>query len=412
VERLTVTARAPGKSEPETFQTDDAQQQLLFLPSTKLELELLSSQPLESARVAISGADSAPDLERLDERRYRMTWEMQEAVTFEVQLVGNSGLNSKPHFLTIGLLNDRPPRLTLRSSGVGRRVTPVARIPLHLRAIDDFGVVQLSLDLEATRIVDSKPVTAEHQPLKETFEAAEGQKLSTDLERTPQVELKEFDLIPGVTVRIRGKAGDACVMGPQSAESRWLAFQVVSAEELFFEILTRQREQRNRFGKALETAKGQLDSLNALAAANEAGQMIRVHQGIVRQVWQVAGQLDGTLQEMTLNDLGSAAARDLLDKSIIQPLRDLHDRPLAELRSKLDGLLGGEAVNEEKREVAITAQTEVIQQMQRIYDQMSQWESFVDVVNQLRSVITSQEQIRQSTEETQKKQIKDVFDEE
>ena len=51
-------------------------------------------------------------------------------------------------------------------------------------------------------------------------------------------------------------------------------------------------------------------------------------------------------------------------------------------------------------------------EMQRILDQMSQWESFVDVVNQLRHVITAQENIRQSTEQTQKKQIKGVFDDE
>ena len=50
--------------------------------------------------------------------------------------------------------------------------------------------------------------------------------------------------------------------------------------------------------------------------------------------------------------------------------------------------------------------------MKRILDQMAQWESFVDVVNQLRHVISAQDQIRQSTEHTQKQQIKDVFDDE
>ena len=42
---------------------------------------------------------------------------------------------------------------------------------------------------------------------------------------------------------------------------------------------------------------------------------------------------------------------------------------------------------------------------------MSQWESFVDVVNQLRHVIASQNKIKDSTDEMQKKQIKDVFEE-
>src|SRR6185312_3304703 len=110
---------------------------------------------------------------------------------------------------------------------------------------------------------------------------------------------------------------------------RWLAFQVVSAEELFYEILTRQREQRGKFAKALESSKGQLDTLRRLAAPAEATPLVRVHQAVARQVWQVAGQLNGTLQEMTLNELGSGAARDLLDKSIIKPLYELHETPLS-----------------------------------------------------------------------------------
>ena len=55
-------------------------------------------------------------------------------------------------------------------------------------------------------------------------------------------------------------------------------------------------------------------------------------------MWQVAGQLNGTLQEMTLNELGSATARELLEKAIIKPLRELHDGPLADLRGKLEAL--------------------------------------------------------------------------
>jgi hypothetical protein len=413
IESLTFIAHSPGRSEPETFRADDAEKQLLFLPTTRLELEFAATQALASARVVISGSESAPELERRDDRHYRLEWQMKEPVTFEFQLVSqNGGLTSKPHFLTIGILNDRPPRLTVRSSGVGRRVTPVARVPLHLRVIDDFGVAELALDLEETRIVESKPASTMHHPLEEKFTLEGGEKLPTDIEREPQVALSQFGLIPGATVRVRGKATDACVLGTQSAESRWLSFQVVSAEELFYEILTRQREQRARFAKALETGRGQHDALRKVGSPAEAGPLVRVHQGLTRQVWQVAGQLNGTLQEMTLNELGSATARELLEKAIIKPIRELHDGPLAELRGKLESLTAGQTIDDERLETALTAQAETNDQMQRILDQMAQWESFVDVVNQLRHVITAQDQIRQSTEQTQKEQIKNVFDEE
>jgi len=412
VESVTVFSRAPGRSEAEAFRADDPEKQLLFLPTTRLELEFNATQPLASARVVVSGTDAGPDLVALDSYRRRLSWEMKEPVTFEFQLLSQTGLSSKPYFVTIGLLNDRAPRLTLRSSGVGRRITPSARVPLHLRAIDDFGIAELSLDLEETRIIESKPVTKTHHPLEEKFPAEAENKLPPDIEREPVAEIAEYALLPGSSVRIRSKAVDACVLGAQSAESRWLSFQVVSAEELFYEILTRQREQRNKFAKAIDTEKGQLEALGKLSAQPEAGQLVRVHQAVARQVWQIAGALNATLQEMTLNDLGSATARDLLEISIIRPLRELHENPLADLRTKLEALAAREAIDEDQREAAIAAQTAVIERMQRIFEQMAQWESFVDVVNQLRHVITAEDKIRESTEETQKKQIKDVFDDE
>lgn len=412
VESLILIARTPGKSEAEKFRADDAEQQLLFLPTTQLEIQLTSTQSLTSARVAVSGTDTVNDLEKVGDRKYRMTWEAKEPVTFEFQLVSEfGGLGSKPHFLTIGILNDRPPRLTLRSSGVGRRVTPVAQIPLHLRVMDDFGVAKLGLDLEEVRIVEQKPVTTPHQPLTENLSDA-GAKLQTDLEREPVLALGQYNLIPGNSVRIRATASDACVLGVHSADSRWLSFQVVSADELFYEILTRQREQRAKLAKALESAKSQLDTIHRATTNAEATVSVRVHQALARQVFQVATALNGTLQEMTLNDLGNPTSRQLLEKAIIKPLLELHATPMTELRGKLEAFAAGQTLDEQRRDEALASQTQTVEQLQRILDQMSQWESFVDVVNQLRHVISSQEKIRDSTEKTEKDQIKGVFDDE
>ena len=412
VDSLTIVAHTPGKSEQDTFRADDAERQLLFLPTTQLELTLKATQPLASARATVSGTDKRIELDRIDDETYLMKWETKEAVTFEYELTSQSGgLASKPYFLTIGILNDRPPRLTLRSSGVGRRITPVARIPLNIRAMDDFGVAKLALELELAKSVEQKIETTNHAPVEENF-AESGQKLSGDIERDTTLELAEFKLVPGAGVRIRSTASDACVLGTQSAESRWLSFQVVSADELFYDILTRQREQRAKLVKALEVSKGQLDSLRKLNSTAEANAIVRVHQGVARQVWQVAGQLNASLQEMTLNDLGNPTARQLLEKGIIKPLFEMHTTTMTEIRTKLEALAADSSLSEEHREAATTAQTQGVEQLQRILDQMSQWESFVDVVNQLRQIITSEEQIRETTEKSQKEQIKGVFDDE
>ena len=102
----------------------------------------------------------------------------------------------------------------------------------------------------------------------------------------------------------------------------------------------RQREQRAKFAAALVQAQSQSAALEQLDNLDGVLPLARVHQAIGRQVWQVAGALDVSLREMTLNDLGNPTARQLLADSVIGPLRDLHGGPFEQLRSQLERLRG------------------------------------------------------------------------
>ena len=48
--------------------------------------------------------------------------------------------------------------------------------------------------------------------------------------------------------------------------------------------------------------------------------------------------------------------------------------------------------------------------MKRILDQMSQWESFVDVVNQVAEVIKIQQDVLKATEKARDTRTEEVFD--
>src|SRR5205085_4545238 len=97
------------------------------------------------------------ELKRLDDRSFTSHWTLREATTLEILLTSaETGLASRPAFLSIGLLRDREPRVTLRAVGVGGHVTPVATIPLTIAATDDFGLAALRLQLERTVIVEEK----------------------------------------------------------------------------------------------------------------------------------------------------------------------------------------------------------------------------------------------------------------
>ena len=410
VSSLSVVAQLPGSTEPTIYRAGALDVQLEFLPTTKIELRMESDQPLTHASLHGQGAN-IPKLERIDNQHYVARFEMQEQSTFEFQLVSELGkLVSKPYFLTLGLLNDRAPRLTIRSTGVGRRVTPSAKIPLTVRGMDDFGIAEMAVDLEQTALVELKPKVDMHQPFSEKWTAAEV-KLPTDVERDPQISLADFSIAAGNSLRLRATGIDQSVLGAHRGESRWLSFQVVTPEELFYEILMRQREQRNRFAKAVEMSRGQIATLNALATPEDRNALSRVHQVVAQQVWRIVGQLDASLLEMTLNDLGTSQTRDLLKTSIIEPMRELHSNDFGQLQAKLQKVLEKESPPQEDREAAVAAQEEVVKKMQRILDQMSQWESFVDVVNQLRQIMKTQNQVKETTEKLQKERVRDIFDE-
>ena len=55
-------------------------------------------------------------------------------------------------------------------------------------------------------------------------------------------------------------------------------------------------------------------------------------------------------------------------------------------------------------------QDQIVAQMNQILKQMSQWDSFVDVLNQLNEIIRLQEGVKVGTESLKTKQTEDIFD--
>jgi hypothetical protein len=245
----------------------------------------------------------------------------------------------------------------------------------------------------------------------EKFAPESNQPLPLSIDRSPTVPLADHGFGAGQVFRVRALAVDRCALGAHTGFSRWLAFQVVTPEELFYEILMRQREQRAKFAAALALAEGQAAALEKLAALDGVPPLARTHQAISRQVALVTTQLGAILREMTLNELGNPAARALLEENIIRPLGALHSGPLAKLRAKLEELVAAEKLDNDARLGALTLQQEALREMRQILARMSQWESFVDVINQLRQIIKLQTQLRDSTEEVKKQEFDEIFKE-
>ncbi len=406
--RLEINAQPPGAKQPTRVSAEGSGSQLSFLRKTRLRLEFESSVPLARASLAAKEG-TPPRLRRLDQHRYEARWQMDRPLNLELLLVAkDGGLASKPYFLSLGLLQDRPPRVNIRATGVGRLVTSVVRIPLTLGFQDDLGLRAVALQAEW-----ATPAGDEIKRGTRSFElplpsSADGSPL-VDLELRHTAMLAELALPAGSQVRLRGHAQDNSADGPQSGFSRWLTYQVVTPEELMYEIVRRQRAERDKFKAALDQQRSIADPLAALVDAEQARPLAARHKLLTRQVVQVGRRLDETLQEMINNDLGSAPARELLKRDILEPLAELANATLPDVSRRLEGL--AVRIDDASLGQARQAHADALAQMERILQRMAQWESFLDVVNQLREVIRLQTGVLQATEQERASRTRDLFDE-
>ena len=108
------------------------------------------------------------------------------------------------------------------------------------------------------------------------------------------------------------EADDRCARGAQTGRSSPLQFQVVSPDELFYEILIRQRAERAKFLAVLEALEKQTPVLAGQPTADDFLRVMRLEHTGSRQLDQIAGRIADTLQEMKLNQVGSPKSHRLL----------------------------------------------------------------------------------------------------
>ena len=410
LQAVKLRVRDPGAAKGEFRAVEDSGQSLIFLPDTEVELTLVGSEPIARTRLDVHPG-AAPALDRVDPRTFAARWTLREATTLEIQLTSDgTGLDSKPTFLSLGLLKDREPRVTLRAQGVGGHVTPVATIPLTMAATDDLGLAALRLQIERTSHAEGK---AEPTVSKQTvpLPLPAGGRLVLDHQARHDVDLQAAPPPIGTILRLQAEAEDRCARGAQVGRSGVVHLQVVSVDELFYEILIRQRAERAKFLAALEAAEKQTPVLASTTSAEDyLGVLRALHTGS-RQLDQVAARIADTLQEMKLNQVGSPKSHRLLQDGVIDPIRELNSGPVTELRGVLQVLGGGGPRRQADVEKARRLHGEVVARMKTILDQMSQWESFVDVVNQVAEVIKIQQKVLKATEDARESRTKEVFDE-
>jgi hypothetical protein len=139
--------------------------------------------------------------------------------------------------------------------------------------------------------------------------------------------------------------------------------------------------------------------------------VMRGLHGNARQLDLIAGRIADTLQEMRLNQVGSPKSHRLLQEGVIDPVRALNSGPISELRKQLQSIASSGPKSGADADSIRRLHGAVLARMKVILDQMSQWESFVDVVNQVAEVIKMQQNVLKAAEKAKDARTQEVFDE-
>ncbi len=443
---LQLTATHPRLSEPQLFGFTGEEGSVRLLPQTEAVLELTSNVSVATIEIENDGPGPR-EFRQTSENTFITEWTHDGPVKLRIIMTSvEAGLVSHPRPLSIGEQPDRQPRLSLRHSGVRQRITPEATIPMDVVARDDFGIKSVALNIETPSlgtkpaeeaVFDEEPedqgASVEEESAPETGEVSEqeGEVESTDaaasipddavslfgpqqpaiettVEESHSVEVTDLKVSPGGVVSVQALAEDDCFTGVQLTQSRKTVFRIVSPEELFKEIRLRQQQLRSRLRKQYESAISLRDTIRTAAIPDDASTLLRTHQLIRREVGQVSRALDASVLEMRLNKLGGPESWELIDTNVLKPLARLHDSEMELQRQSLVSLTGSEP---EPIDQIVEQQQSLVDSLKRILDNMAQWDSFIDVVNQLNAVIKLETNVRKQTEEMRQEQVEDIFDE-
>jgi hypothetical protein len=209
-----------------------------------------------------------------------------------------------------------------------------------------------------------------------------------------ELALEEIGVRVGSVLRLRADARDRCHLGAQEGESRPVTMRVVEPAQLLAEIVMRLQLTRSKFRRAYEDARDLQDELEQSEEVQAVADVLRRHRLIDRTAWSTNRTVEASLRELALNALIEEKSQLLLETKVLEPLTLLHEETLRDQRLAFEQLFNGEDVSHAG---LLARQISIVEEMAAILEGMEQWDSFVDLVNQLEEVIRLQQDIRSGT---------------
>lgn len=338
---------------------------------------------------------------------------LEADATLTVTATDTDGISARePFTVVLAAVPDEPPGVAVRLADISLTVTPAARLPVVGTLADDHGLAAATVELARGDDAWSLPIARIRggEPLVE---------LPADAPEI--VSLAPLALQYGDRLTVNVTARDTCGLagGPNVGTGDTWLLDVVTPEAMQASLEAREILLRRRYEAAIED----LDSARRGLAGEEntdqpadqpdadgmrivVGRLEEATARAVGEVGEIATAFGGIRNELDLNSLLTSELETRLVVHVADPLAGLAADGLRGLAPACRAFRGGEAA---VGEVASRAD-EAIAALRGVLARMLELESFNEVVEKLRDVIRTQEQIRADTLERQRQRAREALE--
>jgi hypothetical protein len=359
--------------------------------------------------------------------------------------------------VSLAVVRDEVPQVAVRLAGIGTAITPDAVLPLNGKITDDYGLDRAWYEYQ----VDSGASAT--RPLAQ-LPAGESELTNLDQFDTRFVDeatgKRALELRPGQRLTLSLQAADRFDLSdePRAGSSQRFVLDVVTTSELLALLERRELQLRQRYEAIYEKVT---DTRNLLARVefeetpaadtgkepalsesdSSAGQgetdkptnepnAAAEQRALARRRLRVAGSLQNVIQsadevsgvaeafddlhdQLTNNRIDIPDLKSRLREQIAQPMHRIGGERMPQLAARLELVeehLQDEAAAPELAR-AIALADEVLVEMRQVLDRMLELETYNEVLDLLRGIITDQEEINRRTKERQKERLRSLFEE-
>jgi hypothetical protein len=326
--------------------------------------------------------------------------------TIAVRFTDTDGLvNRDPISFVLSAVPDAAPQVAVRMPGISTAVTPAAVLPFVGTISDDHGIDAAGVLLQGA----NGAVVA--LPIARVAPGAAVVDLPPDAPE--RVSLQSLGLVPGGGFTVAVTATDGCRLegGPNVGTSDAWSLEVVTPEALLAMLEAREIILRRRFESSVADLAQARDRLVAPADGPtgaddpDRDDVARLAEAAARaagETGEIATAFRLIRAELENNALLSAE----LDNRLVAQIAD----PLAKIAADDLPALVAACRRRPPREEVVRSVDAVLARMRAVLDKMMELESFNEVVDALRGLIRTQEEIRAETLRKQKQKAREALE--